>query len=69
MESLLRRPKDQKGAPDVVLSGADPFAPHVLEDYAARCAETGRPDDAEQARRDAASLRAWQHANAKRGQG
>lgn len=64
-KSLLTKAQDPRLPPTVTVPGDDPFAPHLLEDYAARCQETGREAEAAQARKDAASVRAWQAANQK----
>lgn len=62
-KSLLRKANDPRLPPEVVVSAADSFAAHLLLDYAARCEETGRADDAAQARRDAQVVREWQAHN------
>lgn len=47
-------------APDVLVDAAEPFLPHLLRDYAARCAETGRVNEARRARMMADEVADWQ---------
>lgn len=49
-----------QGAPVIFIDPTNPYAAHLLMDYAARLEETGRPLLAAAARKHAAEIQVWQ---------